>query len=211
MSKQTKKLTQLNQSGLVHLLYPLLGLIVVALIAGAGFYVYQQNLSGAGSSGSSFSSHPSGLTAKFTTVRVKQKNQPNKSAACNPYGLAVSVELRGGVVAIRDEGGKLLGPCKQTSGGYTSTFEYKLNITNQKLGKYRYVVHNLHDTELAVRSIKSSNKDYMTLPHPAFTTAYPDVGHCAVFSPSYTGHRVPSKTINVTLVNVDQKDGVVNC
>ncbi len=41
-------LLRLNQSGLAHLLYPILGLVVVAVIAGAGFYVYQQNTSGAG-------------------------------------------------------------------------------------------------------------------------------------------------------------------
>ncbi len=43
------KLFKLNQSGVAHLLYPILGLAVVAVIAGAGFYVYQQNKSGAGS------------------------------------------------------------------------------------------------------------------------------------------------------------------
>ncbi len=42
------KLSRLNQSGVAHLLYPILGLVVVAVIAGAGFYVYEQNKSGAG-------------------------------------------------------------------------------------------------------------------------------------------------------------------
>ncbi len=38
---------RLNQSGVAHLLYPILGVVVVAVIAGAGFFVYQQNKSGA--------------------------------------------------------------------------------------------------------------------------------------------------------------------
>ncbi len=39
---------RLNQAGLVHLFYPFLAALVVAAIAGAGFYVYRQNSSEAG-------------------------------------------------------------------------------------------------------------------------------------------------------------------
>ncbi len=80
-----KKITfsKLNQSGVAHLLYPILGLAVVAVIAGAGFYVYQQNNSGAGGK------------LKVFKLTVHQKDQPGtsrgKSRACNPKKLTISL------------------------------------------------------------------------------------------------------------------------
>ncbi len=60
---------RLNQSGVAHLLYPILGVVVVAVIAGAGFYVYQQNSSGAGILGIG---GPGKGTARYKITVVKR-------------------------------------------------------------------------------------------------------------------------------------------
>ncbi len=72
MPKNTKQIkhTKLNQSGLAHLFYPLLGLLVIAAIGGAGYYVYQQNKSGAGSVSSRAGDPPTDVTLEAENFHI---------------------------------------------------------------------------------------------------------------------------------------------
>ncbi len=115
--------SRLNQSGVAHLLYPILGLAVVAVIAGAGFYVYQQNNSGAGA------------TTKTFKIDV---NSMDRKAAC-ARTVRVDVYKR-----TSDQGSLKLGTgkqqgtskCKKSGVGYRGDFNVKVNIKSVK-GKYR--------------------------------------------------------------------------
>ncbi len=77
---------KLNQSGIAHLLYPILGLAVVAVIAGAGFLVYQQNKSGAATKNSK---------KKDITFIIKEKNRNDKRLACNAQKIVTIFKPRG--------------------------------------------------------------------------------------------------------------------
>ncbi len=147
------KFFRLNQIGIAHLLYPILGVVVVAVIAGAGFYVYQQNKSGAGKS--------------TITVFVKQVAQSNKSAACDAKSLVVVAQLyRKGAASkdIRAKPGRLQGSCKKFGGtnslsGYSSIFKYSIDVNNATLKKYNnggmYLVYNMHKPTEAEGSISA--------------------------------------------------------
>ncbi len=187
---------QLNQSGVAHLLYPILGLAVVAVIAGAGFYVYQQNKSSAGTkvgTGVSATGNASKTTMVPIKLLIKQKNQSNRDVACSPTSLQVSATPPGkikpqylnprGIVKTCD----LIAPIASASIGYASRIEYQLKVPSS-LKKFRFSVGN--NSELV--GISGSN-GYKT---------FADSGRCFIESPVFT-LRKPYNRVEVNTYAVD--------
>ncbi len=119
------KLFKLNQFGVAHLLYPILGLAVVAVIAGAGFYVYQQNKSGAGST----MKVPVTVIARTPDCRSKISiNYSAFSNKDNPTKKSISYRKKSGI--------KHSGDCSETTdkGVFMTKYNYTFHVP--KKAKY---------------------------------------------------------------------------